>query len=54
VDPVPDPLLSQNLVTPTIESGTSGSVSRKSDHYTIESVPLTYVTLVVKLSKNFS
>jgi hypothetical protein len=32
VEPVPDPL------APEIESGTSGSVARNSDHYTTEEV----------------
>jgi hypothetical protein len=31
-DPVPDPLLSENLVALGIESGVSGSVARNSDH----------------------
>jgi hypothetical protein len=30
VDPVPDPLLSENLVAPGIEPGTSESVARNS------------------------
>jgi hypothetical protein len=33
VDPVPDPLISKNLVAPEMEPGTSGSVARNSDHY---------------------
>jgi hypothetical protein len=43
VDPVPDPLLSENLVVPLIESGTSGSVARNSDHQTTEAIDGTYL-----------
>jgi hypothetical protein len=32
VDPVPDPLVLENLVAPGIEPGTSLSVARNSDH----------------------
>jgi hypothetical protein len=32
VDPVPDHYFSENLVAPEIESGTSGSVAKNSDH----------------------
>jgi hypothetical protein len=31
VDPVPDPLLSENLAAPGMEPGTSGSVARDCD-----------------------
>jgi hypothetical protein len=38
VDPVLDPLLSENLVVPGIEPGTSGFVARNSGHQTAEAV----------------
>jgi hypothetical protein len=38
VDPVPDPLLLQNLIVAGNEPGTSGSVARNSDHYTTDAV----------------
>jgi hypothetical protein len=38
VDPVPDPLLLRKSGSAGIEPGTSGSVDRKSDHWTTEAV----------------
>jgi hypothetical protein len=38
VDPVPDPVILENLVAPEIEPGTSGLAARNSDHWTTEAV----------------
>jgi hypothetical protein len=38
--------ISENLVALGVEPGTSGSVARNSDHYTIEAVLLKYMTAV--------
>jgi hypothetical protein len=44
---------SENLVAPGIELGTSGSVARKSDHYTTEAVNINeYLTLKFDLLSN--
>jgi hypothetical protein len=47
MDPVPDPPnFSENVVGPGMKPGTSGSVVRKSDHYTTEAV-----VIVIHISK---
>jgi hypothetical protein len=44
MDPVPDHYFSENLVAPGIESRTSGSVARNSDHYATEAVSQAYTS----------